>query len=216
MPTTTNTTQTFSYTCPDEPLSTSVADNTTVNATYTGPDQVWVMVDTDTGAWNMSNGYWTEGEDGADIAAPEGMTKVRLNAADHAFWMSILVPDSCTLTTTVSQVDETINLADGTTATYSYNYPMEPDEFVDFETVVINTADTTMTFDYLESALTWDEVRTLRNNMLTGSDGRVADDMPDSVKQPWIDYRAKLRDLPTNWAGVDPHKIIWPVGPDEA
>ena len=27
-------------------------------------------------------------------------------------------------------------------------------------------------------------------------------DVPDAVKQPWIEYRQKLRDLPTDWADV--------------
>jgi hypothetical protein len=37
--------------------------------------------------------------------------------------------------------------------------------------------------------------------------------MPDSIKQPWIDYRQALRDLPTQWQGVDTWKVEFPEEP---
>ena len=64
----------------------------------------------------------------------------------------------------------------------------------------------------------WDHVRMVRNTMLSASDGRVAaSDMPDATKQPWLDYRTKLRNLPTDWAGVGTatHLIVWPLDPDQ-
>jgi len=64
----------------------------------------------------------------------------------------------------------------------------------------------------------WDWVRSTRNGLLMGSDSRVASaDMPASVMQPWLDYRTKLRNLPTEWAGVGTatHLIVWPFDPDQ-
>ena len=63
----------------------------------------------------------------------------------------------------------------------------------------------------------WNSIRTTRNNKLSSSDQKVsASDVPDSVKQPWLDYRKKLRDLPADWAGVGTatHLIVWPMEPD--
>ena len=52
--------------------------------------------------------------------------------------------------------------------------------------------------------------------MLIGSDGRIPEDAPESMKTRWKEYRQKLRDLPTAWAGVGTatHLIVWPRDPD--
>tara|TARA_E500000331_G_scaffold259044_1_gene249907 strand:- start:3969 stop:4718 length:750 start_codon:yes stop_codon:yes gene_type:complete len=62
----------------------------------------------------------------------------------------------------------------------------------------------------------WDWVRYNRNRMLIGSDGRIPEDAPESMKTRWKEYRQKLRDLPTAWAGVGTatHLIVWPRDPD--
>jgi len=65
----------------------------------------------------------------------------------------------------------------------------------------------------------WTVVRNLRNAMLSECDHRVsASDIPDSVKQPWLDYRQKLRDLPADWADVgnSTYLIQWPFDPEAA
>ena len=60
-----------------------------------------------------------------------------------------------------------------------------------------------------------DFIREERNGKLQECDGRVAEDMPDgAVKQAWIDYRQKLRDIPADWAAVPNHFIKWPANPD--
>jgi len=65
----------------------------------------------------------------------------------------------------------------------------------------------------------WTVVRDLRNSMLSECDHRVsASDIPDSVKQPWLDYRQKLRDLPASWSDVgnSTYLIQWPFDPEAA
>ena len=63
----------------------------------------------------------------------------------------------------------------------------------------------------------WHWVRKTRDAMLAASDSRIAPDMSDAAKQPWLDYRQKLRDLPDAWAGVGTatHLIVWPLDPDQ-
>jgi hypothetical protein len=58
-------------------------------------------------------------------------------------------------------------------------------------------------------------IRTLRNNFLIESDRKVAPDMPEAVKQQWLDYRQKLRDLPKDWADCPNWLIRFPTAPDE-
>ena len=57
-------------------------------------------------------------------------------------------------------------------------------------------------------------IREERNAKLKQSDGRIADDMPESVKAEWMAYRQKLRDIPADWSAVPNHLIKWPTDPD--
>ena len=57
-------------------------------------------------------------------------------------------------------------------------------------------------------------IREERNAKLKQSDGRIADDMPESVKAEWKAYRQKLRDIPADWAAVPNHLVRWPTDPD--
>ena len=56
--------------------------------------------------------------------------------------------------------------------------------------------------------ITWDDVRTKRNTLISTTDWRVLPDQP--VSQPWMDYRQALRDV-TNVA--TPDLVVWPVEP---
>ena len=63
----------------------------------------------------------------------------------------------------------------------------------------------------------WDWVRTTRNQLLENSDDKIPNDAPTGFSSPWKDYRQKLRDLPTTWAGVgtETYRIVWPHEPDD-
>jgi len=69
------------------------------------------------------------------------------------------------------------------------------------------------------SRFSWKIVRMHRDHLLAQSDQKVAmSDVPDAVRQPWIEYRQKLRDLPADWADVGnaTYLIQWPMDPDTA
>ena len=54
--------------------------------------------------------------------------------------------------------------------------------------------------------------------MLDSCDGRVAaTDTPSEARKPWELYRQRLRDLPSDWAGIGTatHLIVWPMDPDQ-
>lgn len=58
-------------------------------------------------------------------------------------------------------------------------------------------------------------IRKERNSRLAASDGKIAPDMPEAMKQQWLDYRQKLRDLPSDWADVPNFLIQFPRPPDD-
>lgn len=58
-------------------------------------------------------------------------------------------------------------------------------------------------------------IRNRRNSLLEASDGKVAPDMPEAIRQKWMDYRQKLRDFPEDWAGVPNYLIRFPLSPDQ-
>lgn len=73
------------------------------------------------------------------------------------------------------------------------------DEFnitYDFETKEFNIPIHDWATD-INPDMTWEEVKTLRNKMLKDTDGAYTDDMPQEIKDQWITYRQRLRDLPT-------------------
>ena len=57
------------------------------------------------------------------------------------------------------------------------------------------------------------DIRTLRGDLLSGSDWRVLPDSPltDAKKDEWQTYRQQLRDLPTS--NTNPFDIDFPVKP---
>ena len=64
---------------------------------------------------------------------------------------------------------------------------------------------------------TWEHVRKHRDSVLSNSDGQIAEDMPDALKDQWKAYRQSLRDLPNKMiaAGVHPNfaDLMFPMEP---
>lgn len=58
-------------------------------------------------------------------------------------------------------------------------------------------------------------LRKVRNGLLRASDGKVSDDMPEELKQAWLTYRQKLRDLPLDLAAVPNYFIRFPRSPED-
>ena len=58
-------------------------------------------------------------------------------------------------------------------------------------------------------------IRSVRDAKLAESDGKIAPDMPEELKQQWLDYRQKLRDLPDDWLEVPNYLVRFPLSPDD-
>jgi len=92
------------------------------------------------------------------------------------------------------------------------------DEFnitYNFETKEFNVPIHTWATD-MDVNVTWDDIRKYRDDLLKGSDGAIAEDMPDSIKNSWKAYRQLLRDLPVALAEFEPFIAIqmFPPAPD--
>ena len=60
--------------------------------------------------------------------------------------------------------------------------------------------------------LTWDDIRTKRDQLIRESDWTMVQDA--TVNQAaWAQYRQILRDLPQTYASVSPDKVVWPEQP---
>lgn len=109
----------------------------------------------------------------------------------------------------------------------SYQLPLMPSDVFDKSSVRIENDE--IVFDAWTAQkklldrdewLTWDEVRAHRDRLLTGSDSSLAEDMPESLKNEWKEYRQKLRDLPAVMQanGVEPSvaMFMFPKQPGQA
>lgn len=213
----TNTTVSFTYNIADKMYSDSIAAGRTASASYTGPDRVWVFVDEETGKFSRISPILTSKEDGADVPTPPGHVKVELVAEDNpaiiASFFEELVTYSDTSETTEDLPDPYSSVTFNTFQTLSQTH--------DIDNFSYNTATSTWDMGPLvPSPVTWDDVLNHRNGALTGSDGRISPDMPSTVKQPWIDFRQALRDLPAVYGygtadEVEAWKVEFPAHPED-
>lgn len=214
-------TKEFTYNVPNSLYSQSDSDGKTVTASYTGPDRCWVFPDTDgdnKGKLVRSPGEKLADEDGDDIPVPNGCTRVEVTVEDDPLIMAILNPPGCTITIAgQSQTEET--MPDGNV--WKENAKLEVGQAYGGQQIIEYDLEGTAwkTPPYHPVPGTWVEAIQSRNNMLLASDSKVADDMPDAVKAPWISYRQKLRDIPATYKKdesdeISPWKICWPLAPD--
>jgi len=67
--------------------------------------------------------------------------------------------------------------------------------------------------DEIDLEITWEQVRTTRDQALSDSDWRAVKDRV--LPNDWKDYRTALRDLPQSWPDATTAADNWPVMPDE-
>lgn len=208
MGTVTNITKNFTYAIANEEFSLDDSKGTVVNATYNGPNKMWVFIDEETN--KLTNlPIKTEADNGEEFPAPVGYIKVLVDANVDTKIAAMCMPYCVTINDTINTVVE--DMPDN--ETHEYQYPLDIAIAYDlYETVYLDGEWNTT---YQGPIRTWEDVISTRNTKLVISDTKIAPDMPDAVKQPWIDYRQKLRDLPSVWAGIDPHKVQFPTAPDE-
>jgi hypothetical protein len=206
----------FTYNIADSMYSQSMSQNKTATATYTGPDRCWIFVDTDTGVISSCSPPLTTVDNGAEVPTPVGTTKVEIVAADDPLVMSLVFAANVSVdgqTTT----QETLPCGH----VLEYNTITEVDQTYERDSLTYDIANASWnTPDLVQAPYDWTWAIEKRNNALTASDGKISPDMPDAVKQPWIDYRQSLRDLPATYGygtadEVEAWKIYFPLTPEE-
>lgn len=208
-------TKSFTYNIADKLYASTNTLNRTAEASYTGPDRIWVFVNESNGKFEIQYAPLTTLEDGADVPTPLGTVKVEITAEDNPIIISMIKED-CVTYSDVSTQDDT--LPDG--STFTYNSVATLSQTYSLENLTYNTDTSTWsTGDFVLSDISWDQILMVRNNMLTSSDGKISPDMPDNVKQPWIDYRQALRDLPSTFGyntdnEIEAWKVNYPQSPE--
>ena len=61
--------------------------------------------------------------------------------------------------------------------------------------------------------MTWEIVRTKRDQMLLFAESQYNFDTPESIKVLWRDFKQALRDIPSTYAD-DINAIVWPEIPN--
>ena len=209
-------TKTFTYDIPDEYLAQTNSNGDTATATYTGPDKLYVFVDE---ATNKN----TEAQQPPDEdfhynpstdTAPDGERVVTLDCAGADTLMcAIFLPHTITLT----QSQVTVALPEGY-GNYQNPWPPYPDHAYERTLSVHDEASGNWTLTWKQPWQTWATLIQLRNDRLDATDSKVASDSPDAIKNPWIEFRQKLRDLPVTWKKGEsdeyaPHMVKFPEEP---
>ncbi len=210
-------TKQFTYDIPNDYLSQSNSDGDTATATYTGPDKLYVFVEADTGRNTLAQTPPDEDfiYNPTTDTVPEGERLVELDCAgEDTLMCAIYLPHTVSLT----QTNQTVALPTGY-GNYEYPWPPYPDHAYEYNLCSHDEASGNWTLTWKQPWQSWDTLIALRNDRLDSTDHRVAEDMPDSVKNPWIEFRQKLRDLPVTWKKGEAdeypaHMVKFPEEPD--
>lgn len=191
----------------------SFSEGKTREATYHGPDKLWLHIDKETGVEKYGPLTAEDLADGRPVPADCYLyeldcTKYPLIAQLRAPVINELQED---FTERVTHPESL--LVEGYPQ-YTYGIPLKPqDIFNKFSVRIVDNVPIISAFTISqrlfdkEQLLTWDEIRSKRDRELETSDGQVAIDMPDSLKEEFKTYRQLLRDLPSTLeaAGVPAH-----------
>jgi hypothetical protein len=202
----------------------SFSEGKTRKTTYDGPDKIYLQI----------------GEDGTEKHGPlteDDILDGRPMPADVVEWFEV----DCTTNPLICQlrgqpIDELEEDYTGEVAhpgspeipgypQFKYQTPLLPADVYDKYSVKIvdgelkiDTWTVTKKLIDRETPLTWDDIRRHRDGQLVGSDSRVTEDMPESLKEEWKEYRQALRDLPAVMQanGVEPTiaYYMFPQNPD--
>jgi hypothetical protein len=173
--------------------------------TYDGPDKIYLIIDNETGREHMGPITAEEKADGRPV--PLGCRYVEVDCAENPLLCQLRGPviDEAEEDHTGSQPHPLSPEIEGYHR-YTYQTPILPRNIYDNYAITVDENDNitipirTVVEAMYGNALTefpdWTFVRKQRDKMLAAADGRISDDMPESLKQEWYTYRQLLRDMP--------------------
>ena len=196
----------LTYSIPDVLYSTENTLGKTSTQLYNGPDQLVLWLDKETGRVMQS---WAP-EDEPDRPLPLDLKREILKADtdENCIKIGLIyggLEDPKIYEVEVGPTDQAnAQLVDPSDIRTVYNRePVDANYKAPLEFMV-----------YVRNR-TDEFIRRERNSRLSASDGKIAPDMPEEMKQKWLDYRQKLRDLPDDWADVPNFLIQFPRPPDD-
>jgi hypothetical protein len=206
----------YQYDCPtdnylDGPDQESITEN------YNGPARLIVLVDRESKIVEVTLREW-EAYDGRPDRANCDTVELDCSVEGNALVCEVLSDYHNNHLDDVNvgilgnedpREEKSIKTPDGYEE-FTWHYPIHPDELYQSEQTSYENGEWKLVrntnLNQLGGGvpLDWKEVREMRNNMLAATDGSVsAADAPDSVKEPIIAMRQKLRDLPADLADID-------------
>lgn len=199
----------FTYKVPNGKNNPNLEDFTIESWTYTGPERLWVFVDKTTMVLQPL-AYLTIETNGETYNPLPMHLKVEIDAKKEPL-LATIVAQILTDDMRQAVVSEKVILPDGNVVYEDSNPP--PQDVYRYDGFTYSIATNTWQSKYVVDNITWDSIKQRRDLLLSQSDARVKFDIPDSIKQPWIDYRQLLRDIPTTWAEYEPWQVRFPETP---
>lgn len=207
MPEITRMEKTFIYDIPDTYLAGERTLDRVAEWTYTGPRYIWIFVDNATNKIS-SRFHYTERDNGHDVPTPEGMTKVMVDGELDPVLISLFHTEQL-----YSELPHTTEiLPDG--SVYGHPVQVPPDHTYELGDIEYNpaTGEFIKPYPFKKPHMDWETLIAVRNAMLGATDSKYA--MATEEQKPaWEEYRQKLRDIPTTFAGIDPWKVPFPEEP---
>lgn len=212
-----NVEKTFTYAIPNEWRSTDFSDGKTGTFTYKGPRYLTFEItsDPDSENYGKESGWCLTTE--AELGRPCPLDCVRITVDSTLNDENALLCEIANDCGDLDQVEfrtlrewKILHEAPlGYTHTY-YTDEFEPrdiyDEFnitYDFDSGKFNLPVKGWENEGVVD-ITWDDVREVRNKLLEDTDGKISDDMPESIQNEWREYRRLLREMPTALANFEP------------
>ena len=201
-------TKDFTYDIADGYLEQTNTNGDTATASYTGPEKLWVFVAEATGENKSDAMPIDENWEDNGMPAPDGETKVELDCAgEDTLICAIFLPHTVTLTQ--EGIERALPEGYGK---YVHPWPPYPDHAYERELIKYkaDTADVSDSTDavhkngdweltWKQPWMTWATMTELRDGLLDMSDAKVSFDQPASVKDPWVEWRQKLREIPVTF-----------------
>jgi hypothetical protein len=197
----------FTYKVPNGKNNPNFDDFSIESWTYTGPKRLWVFINKETLTLEPLS-YLTEETNGETYNPLPTLLKIEVDAVNDPLLATIVAqPLTDSLRSKVRT--KSVLLPDGRTIVEDINCP--PQDIYTYDGITYIPGSHSWSYKWVTTPITWDDIKTARNKMLTASDARVKFDIPDAIKQPWIEYRQLLRDMPTVWADYEAWQVRIPT-----
>ena len=201
-----NITKTLTYSIPDEMFSTETTLGKTSTQVYDGPDHIIMWVNKDTGYLEETHGPDEE----PDSPLPLHLRReiLRADTTENTIKIGLLWGGL--------ETPKVYEVAVGPEDQPNAITP-DPSHIAEVYDQIALYPDYKAPLQFLTQKRdrSWEFFRQERDHRLYMSDSKLAEDMPEGLKQQWREYRQKLRNLPEDWAGVPGIFIRFPLAPDE-